>query len=96
MDITAQYNRSDFLNFLSNRFLPDDFETADETVRPEKANALYDTNFSIEVSPPDSNLFITTSSVSGGKNRAKSTIYGANLELLVPRCGILTNKYCLP
>jgi hypothetical protein len=52
MDITAQYNRNDFLNFLSNRFLPDDFETADETVRSEKPNALDNMNFSIVSAAP--------------------------------------------
>jgi predicted RNA methylase len=31
MDITAQYNRGDFVSFLSARFLPDDFETADDS-----------------------------------------------------------------
>jgi hypothetical protein len=36
MDITAQYNRDDFVSFLSARFLPDDFETAQEQITLEK------------------------------------------------------------
>jgi tRNA1(Val) A37 N6-methylase TrmN6 len=37
MDLTAQYKRGDFLSFLSNSFLPDDFERVEEKVTPEKS-----------------------------------------------------------
>jgi hypothetical protein len=39
MDITARYNRNDFVSFLSTRFLPDDFETAPEEITPEKSTS---------------------------------------------------------
>jgi hypothetical protein len=39
MDITADYNRGDFLGFLADSFLPDDFERSDDTVVRDKSNS---------------------------------------------------------
>ncbi|MDR0786182.1 MAG: hypothetical protein LBE74_09960 [Treponema sp.] len=40
MDITAGYDREEFIDFLRDRFLPDDFETAATDVNIDKKNAL--------------------------------------------------------
>ncbi|MDR2807662.1 MAG: hypothetical protein LBB43_01490, partial [Spirochaetaceae bacterium] len=40
MDITAQYNQNDFLAFLSDHFLPDDFEQSRNAVSIDKPHAV--------------------------------------------------------
>jgi hypothetical protein len=39
MDITAKYNRNDFIDFLTNSFLPDDFQTGNENIVIDKPNS---------------------------------------------------------
>ena len=39
MDVTADYNRGDFLGFLANSFLPDDFERSDDTIARDRSNS---------------------------------------------------------
>jgi hypothetical protein len=39
MDITTKYNRSDFINFLSSSFLPEDFQQGNEKVVIDKTHS---------------------------------------------------------
>jgi hypothetical protein len=39
MDITTKYKRSDFIDFLSNSFLPEDFQTGNETIVIDKPHS---------------------------------------------------------